>query len=132
MSYTGFFRDDGATRKTIEIPPEVTYAQLLRGNVIGCLTAIYDSKLLGKTPMPDLRLRQDFALWLALLRRADKAIGIAEPLAVHFRKPGSLSSNIMANAVGTWRMYREAEALGRVRTARLMASHYLNRYRAIR
>lgn len=131
LSYTGFYRDNGRRRKTVSVPPKVTYAQLLRGNVIGCLTAIYDSEVFGKSAMPDIRLRQDFALWLDLLKRTDHAIGLQKPYAVHFRNKGSLSSNVIANAVGTWYLYREFAQKSPLESAGYMASHYLNRLRSI-
>ena len=51
--YTAYYRDAGNGRKTVRVPGTVTHEQLLRGNVIGCLTAIYDSQVLGKVPMPE-------------------------------------------------------------------------------
>lgn len=131
LSYTGFYRDDGKTRKTVSVPAKVTHAQLLKGNVIGCLTAIYDSDTFGKSAMPDMRLRQDFALWLDLLKRTDHAIGLQEPYAVHFRNRGSLSSNTIDNAIGTWQLYREYAQKTPLQSAGYMASHYINRFRSI-
>lgn len=132
FSYTGFYRDNGSSRHAVSVPPKVTYEQLLRGNVIGCLTAMYDSEEFGKSAMPDMRLRQDFALWLDLLKRTDHAVGIERPLAVHFRHAGSLSSNAIDNAKGTWELYREFEEKTPMQAAGYMASHYLNRLRSRR
>ena len=39
-----------------------------RSNVIGCLTAVFDAAVFGQAEMPPLRRRQDYGLWLPLLR----------------------------------------------------------------
>lgn len=47
----------------------VTYQMLLRRTEISCLTAVYDASILGKCYMTEHRLKQDYALWLAILKR---------------------------------------------------------------
>ena len=132
LSYTGFLRDNGGRQRAVRVPPTVSHAQLLRGNVIGCLTAIYDVAQLGRVEMPDLRMRQDYALWLKILRRIPVAHGLAEVLAVHHRRADSLSSGLLRGLRATWTVYRQAEGLGRMQAARCLAAHVLNRVRAHR
>ena len=127
FSYTGFWREAAGKRRLVHIPPQVDHGQLLRGNVIGCLTAIYDSAALGKVLMPDLRMRQDYALWLKLLRLTPQAYGLPEALAVHRRQAGSLSAEAWAGLRATWRMYREAESLSRSRALFYLSCHVHNR-----
>jgi glycosyltransferase involved in cell wall biosynthesis len=59
----------------------VSYHDLLKTCVIGCLTAVYDAGKLGKVYMPDIRKRQDFGLWLRLLKKVDRAVPLSESLA---------------------------------------------------
>jgi teichuronic acid biosynthesis glycosyltransferase TuaG len=127
LSYTGFLRDSGGVQRPVRVPPSVTHARLLRGNVIGCLTAIYDTALLGKVDMPDLRMRQDYALWLKILRVIPAAHGLQEVLAIHHRHPGSLSWGLLRGLRATWAVYRQAEGLGRVQAAGCLVAHVLNR-----
>jgi teichuronic acid biosynthesis glycosyltransferase TuaG len=127
FSYTGFWREAAGKRRLVHIPPQVDHGQLLRGNVIGCLTAIYDSAALGKVLMPDLRMRQDYALWLKILRLTPQAHGLPEPLAVHRRRAGSLSAGAWAGLRATWRMYREAENLSSSRALFYLSCHVRNR-----
>ncbi|HET6277884.1 MAG TPA: glycosyltransferase family 2 protein, partial [Candidatus Polarisedimenticolia bacterium] len=87
-------------------PVAVDHATLLRGNVIGCLTAVYDSARFGKVEMPPLPRRQDYALWLALLRPGGEARGLDEVLADYRVAPGSLSGGKLAAARGTWAVLR--------------------------
>ena len=71
----------GRPGAVVAAPARVTRAELLRGNVIGCLTAIYDTETFGKVEMPDIRRRQDYGLWLRLLARVPAAHGLPEVLA---------------------------------------------------
>lgn len=139
LSYTGFLRVTAGTgqagkpgaQRQVRIPPRVTYDGLLHGNVIGCSTAIYDSARLGKVLMPDIRLRQDYGLWLAILRRIPQAHGLPEALTIHQRRPGSLSAGFVRRTGGTWHLYREVEGLGRLQAAICLGAHLVNRIRAI-
>ena len=82
------------------------HAGLLKGNVIGCLTAVYDTARFGKVEMPPLPLRQDYALWLALLRPGGDARGLDEVLADYRVGAGSLSAGKLRAARGTWAVLR--------------------------
>ncbi|MGM0740402.1 MAG: glycosyltransferase family 2 protein [Pseudomonadota bacterium] len=127
LSYTGFWRVRGTREHEVRVPPEITRDGLLRGNVIGCLTAVYDSHAFGKVPMPPLPLRHDFALWLDLLARAGMAQGLTRPLATHYRRKGSLSSHPLRALSATWRLYRRHAALGRASAAMCLSSHVIGR-----
>jgi glycosyltransferase involved in cell wall biosynthesis len=108
FSFTAYRREDAAGRAlgTVPAPAAVDYATLLRGNVIGCLTAVYDSAHFGKVEMPPLPLRQDYALWLALLRGGREARGLDAVLADYRVVPGSLSGSKLRAARGTWAVLR--------------------------
>ena len=56
--------------------------------------------------MPPLPLRQDYALWLALLRPGGAARGLDEVLADYRVGAGSLSAGKLRAARGTWRVLR--------------------------
>ena len=65
-----------------------------RDNKIGCLTAVYDTQLLGgKYYMPATRKRQDWGLFLNILRTSQKCHALTEPLAYYRKRNNSLSSN---------------------------------------
>ena len=112
FSFTAYRRVDAAGRDlgTVRAPAAVGYAGLLKGNVIGCLTAVVDTARFGKVEMPPLPLRQDYALWLALLRQGGEAHGLNEVLADYRVVPGSLSASKFRAARGTWAVLR-AEGL---------------------
>ena len=130
LSYTGYWRETGDARRAVRIPDRVTRAELLHGNVIGCLTAIYDTAQVGRVLMPDLRMNQDYGLWLRILALTPEARGLAENLAVYRRQPGSLSAGRGRRLAATWRLFREAEGMTRWQAARCLAAHLANRLRA--
>lgn len=103
--------EDGGSIRQVTVPPSINYTQLLKTNVIGCLTAMYDTDKLGKVEMPLIRKRQDFGLWLKLLKKVDIAYGVQEPLARYRVRENSVSSNKWSAASYTWRLYRDVERL---------------------
>jgi teichuronic acid biosynthesis glycosyltransferase TuaG len=108
FSFTAYRREDALGRDlgVVRAPERVDHAGLLKGNVIGCLTAVYDTAHFGKVEMPPLPLRQDYALWLALLRRGGEARGLDEILADYRVAPASLSAGKLRAARGTWAVLR--------------------------
>ncbi|MEZ5912429.1 MAG: glycosyltransferase family 2 protein [Paracoccaceae bacterium] len=108
LSYTAYRRIDLASGRSVAIgvPPRVTRAQLLHGNVIGCSTAVYDRERLGPRAMPDLRRRQDYAFWLELLAELPAAGGINQCLTVYRQRAVSVSSSKGAAARDTWALFR--------------------------
>ena len=130
LCYTAFWRQRNGARHRVDVPPTVTYQGLLRGNVIGCLTAVVDrSAFAGPLQMPDLRRRQDFAFWLYLLRHGAVAVGLARPLAVYHQTGQSLSSNRFAALRATFSVYHRAEGLSVGKSLALMAQHLVRRLR---
>lgn len=99
------------TDRLVQVPNEIDYDGLLHSTVIATVTAVYDIDKVGRVYMPDIRKRQDFALWLKILRQGGVARGINEPLAYLRKRPGSLSSNKLSAAWYTWRVYRDIEGL---------------------
>ena len=53
--FTAYERVDeaGMFLDSVGVPHQLTYKELLKTNYIGCLTAIYDTKVFGKVFMPD-------------------------------------------------------------------------------
>jgi len=55
---------DDAVVGHVNTPTKLKYSELLKGCPIGCLTAVYNQKHLGKMYMPNIQRGQDFVLWL--------------------------------------------------------------------
>jgi teichuronic acid biosynthesis glycosyltransferase TuaG len=113
LTFTAYRRiaADGRALGTVRAPARVSRDELLKGNVIGCLTAVYDTRAFGKVEMPEIPRRQDYGLWLALLRRTPCACGLPQVLADYRVRRGSLSADKLAAARATWALYREVERL---------------------
>jgi glycosyltransferase involved in cell wall biosynthesis len=96
LSYTSYILCDvdNQERGIVIAPKSITFSQLKRDNQIGCLTAVYDTKLLGrKYPMPHIRKRQDWGLFLTILSDCGIAYAITEPLAYYRIRQDSVSRN---------------------------------------
>ncbi|HEO98691.1 MAG: glycosyltransferase family 2 protein [Campylobacterales bacterium] len=114
LSYTGYYRFEQSTdqiKDEITVPLKVDYHELLKQNIIGCLTAVYDTKIVGKVTMPLIRKRQDFGLWLKILKEVPYAYAINEPLAYYRIHNDSISSNKIISSQYNWKLYREVEKL---------------------
>lgn len=95
--------------RVVKAPLRLSYRELLKSNRVGCLTAVYDVQMLGKVFMPVLRKRQDYGLWLDLLKRMPYVYCLSECLALYRVAPGSISSNKAEMLKYHWKLYREVE-----------------------
>lgn len=77
----------------VTAPKKTTLSKTKKDNRIGCLTGIYDTKPYGKFFFPTMRKRQDWALFLNILKKCDYGIGIQEPLAIYRKRTNSISNN---------------------------------------
>ncbi len=113
FSYSSYFLIDENGQELGEFTTKemITYSSMLKTCSVGCLTAIYDTRILGKRYMPDILKRQDYGLWLHLLKDINSTKGIMEPLAVYRILNHSVSSNKIATARYQWKIYREVEKL---------------------
>jgi len=113
LSFSAYekINDQGRLIGELGVPERINYRTLLKTNVIGCLTAVYDSDYFGKIKMPLLERRHDFALWLNLLKQVDFAYGINTPLAQYRIHHNTLSSNKLTASLYTWKLFRQTEKL---------------------
>jgi len=111
FSFTGLYHMDenGNLLKKIDVPKKVGYVDLLKKNSIGCLTAMYDSKRIGKKYMPKIGRRQDYALWLKIIKDTQYAYGLNEPLAYYRERKSSISSSKLKLIKYNWLVLREQE-----------------------
>ncbi|MFW0713404.1 glycosyltransferase family 2 protein [Aliarcobacter butzleri] len=113
--------------KFITIPLKISYKDLLKSNHIGCLTAIYDTQKVGKIYMPLINKRQDYGLWLKILRKIDFAYGINEPLATYRLMSNSVSSNKISLFKYHYKLFREFENIGKIKTLYYLCWHVLTK-----
>ena len=95
------------------IKPQLNYRDLWAANRIGCLTAVYDVKQLGKMYMPNIRKRQDYALWLTILKQPHiYCFGLNEVLSQKRILQSSISSNKLEMLYWNFRMFRNTQYYG--------------------
>lgn len=86
----------------------------------GNSTVIYDAVKLGKTTIPLIKRRNDYVMWLKVIKKS-KQLYIIPDILVHYRiRPGSLSSNKKGLVKYHWRIYRKYEKLNLITTLYLI------------
>ena len=118
---------DQSVRETVT---EITFSMMKRDNKIGCLTAIYDTQLLGrKYYMPTLRKRQDWALFLLILKDCKVCYSYpSQPLAVYCRHKHSISSSKISLAKYNIAVYRSILGYGWLKACFYFAFLFLPTY----
>lgn len=108
FSCTAYLRRDAISGQetTFGVPDRARRGDLLKTNTVACSTVIYDRNFFGLRTMPNMRRRQDFALWLELLQVTPEVLGVNQVLMTYRVHPQSLSGRKGRAAVDTWRMYQ--------------------------
>lgn len=117
-----------AIGKTRNVPSNVTYTELLKGNVIPCLTVLLDIKKLSEwginISMP-LIPHEDYAMWLSILKEGVVAEGMNEVLAEYRVGRSSISANKLKTMKWTFDIYWKYLKLGLGKSCRYFANYVL-------
>ncbi|MEG0180816.1 MAG: glycosyltransferase family 2 protein [Romboutsia sp.] len=97
--------------KIINVSESVDYNNLLKGNILGCLTVMIDKTKVNFEIKMSGKRHEDYILWLSILKSGNSAYGINEILAQYRKSSKSLSGNKAKSAKWTWDIYREVEKL---------------------
>lgn len=108
-SYYNVIDESSNFLSKIETRDRVMYNDLLITCDIGCLTAVYDVEFFGKVYMYEIRKRQDYTLWLKLLKRTKYAYAYKESLANYRYRKGSISSNKIKAIVYVFKVFYKIE-----------------------
>lgn len=95
----------------IKSKKKVDYNGVLLSCPIGNSTVVYNVKELGKFVVPNIRKRNDDALWLQILKKEKYAYGLNEVLMKYRIRSNSISSNKIQLVKYHWKLYREIEHL---------------------
>lgn len=95
------------------VPKKVSYRELLKGNVIPCLTVMLDKEYVETRDMlmPPIH-HEDYATWLRILKSGITAYGMKEILASYRYTNISISSNKKKAAIWTWNILFKNQKLG--------------------
>lgn len=102
--------EEGRFIGNFDIKGEITYKSMLKTCSVGCLSAIYDTKILGKLYMQN-QGHEDYVLWLRIMKKINTTKGLNESLAKYRISKKSLSSNKFKSASWQWKIYRKIEKL---------------------
>ena len=106
---SGYQRFHTVTNRTenVGVPDIIRYKDLLKTNYIGCLTVILRKSAFKNLQFPDMRKRQDYALWLTLLKDGTKVYCLNQVLARYRHGHISTTSNKVKSIMHTWKVYRD-------------------------
>jgi teichuronic acid biosynthesis glycosyltransferase TuaG len=132
LTFTSYFKVDAEfdgesadfipNGRVVRAREHVDYRAMLVQDHIGALTAMYDRTVIGTRLMPEMPKRQDYALWLSIMRDGMDARALPEPLALYRAgRAGSLSSNKLSLVQYNWSLYREHERLSIPRSTQALA-----------
>lgn len=107
------------------IPTSATYDKLLPFCYIRTSSIMYDrQKTKRRLAFPALRRRQDFGLFLRILKRVPLAELVPQTLCSYRVRPDSLSAQKFGNIRYQWMIYRHVEQLGLLRSASLIGQWF--------
>jgi glycosyltransferase involved in cell wall biosynthesis len=93
-------------KRIIKSPKETTYNKLLKGNCIGCSTAMYDTIKVGKHYFLPVQ-NEDYAYWLSILKKGFVARNTNTVEVLYRIRNNSVSTNKLTAAKWTWNIYRK-------------------------
>lgn len=115
-SYEQIDERGAPTGKVIRSREKVDYGRLLLDCPVGNSTVMYDVSRLGKFKVPDIRKRNDDALWLRMLREEKYIWGIPDVLMRYRVRRDSISANKLSLVRYHWTLYRDIERLSILRS----------------
>lgn len=93
--------------ETITTPSKIKYQQLYYCNWIGNLTGIYSVDFFGKIPIAPIKKRQDWMMWLQIVKQIQIAIPVPESLAFYRVREDSISASKWKLIQYNFKVYRD-------------------------
>ena len=94
---------------TIKARKILKYKELLKSCDIGLSSVIFKRKLLNDTRFPEIKTKEDYALWLDLAKKSIDLVGLDKPLMFLRQTPNSLSSSILQKLKDAFIVYYSYE-----------------------
>ncbi|GGM31997.1 glycosyl transferase [Paraliobacillus quinghaiensis] len=119
-SYTKIDEQGNYLNRTIRARSRSDYDGVLK-TCPGNSTVIYNAYELGKFKIPDIKKRNDYVMWLQVIKKEKYLHGLEEPLSSHRIRTNAISSNKSSLVGYHWRVYREIEHLSIIKSSYLIA-----------
>ncbi len=110
-SYEQIDEDGKELDKVINPKQKADYNRILLDCPVGNSTVMYNVEKLGKFKVPNIRKRNDDALWLQILKKEKYIYGMNEVLMQYRIRQNSISSNKLDLVKYHWELYRKVEHL---------------------
>lgn len=120
FSYTSYeMIDDTGQRlnKYIKPKPIMTFKNVIKTTLIGCLTVVVDKDKTGDFQMPLIKHTEDTMTWYEILKRGFVAYGMPEILSQYRISSVSMTSNKLKMAKLQWSTYRDYCKCGVIKSA---------------
>jgi teichuronic acid biosynthesis glycosyltransferase TuaG len=123
FSFTSFKRIYiGGKVRYFKVPRKITYFSILIKNSICNSSVMIDITKIGKVYFPDIRKREDYALWLNILKAKTKyGYGLNKCLTMRNVREESESSNRIELIKYHWELYRKYENFSVIISSLLVA-----------
>lgn len=112
--------EGNSLNRRVEAPLELTYDQLFFCNYVGNLSAIYDADFFGKIVIEATQKRQDWRLWLTILKQIEVTKPVPEILALYRIRKDSISASKFKLIKHNFGVYREFHGFNFVFSVLLM------------
>lgn len=126
--YEKMTEDGRCSGRIIRAPHETDYQKLLRGNVIGNVTGVYDTSKVGKVFFRPVH-HEDYILWLSILKKGYVARNTRTVAAMYRLRKRSVSSNKWKVLGWQWHIYVRVEHIHPFKAAWLFACYACKAFR---
>ena len=116
-SYEQIDEQSKSLGRIINTITKTDYNRLLLDCPVGNSSVMYNVSKMGKFEVPNIRKRNDDALWLEMLKKEKYIWGMPDTLMKYRIRQNSISSNKLAVVKYHWILYREIEHLNVFRSA---------------
>lgn len=110
-AYEQIDENDKPLNRVIKTVRKADYSRLLLDCPVGNSTVVYDVDKMGKFEVPNIRKRNDDALWLQMLKKEKYIWGMPEVLMKYRIRRNSLSRNKFKVVKYHWILYHDIEHL---------------------
>ena len=114
--------EDGKVKgDIIKVIDKSDYNKVLKTCPVGNSTVMYSVRVLGKFSVPNIKRNNDFALWLTMLKNTEAIYGLNEVLTYYRLSNNSISRNKFKMVKYHWKLFREVENIGIIKSTSLLA-----------
>lgn len=110
LTFTDYFirKEDSEELEPFEALKEVVkFKNIVKFNYLACSTVVFNQEICGKHFMPKIRKRQDWGLWLSILKDNNQAKRIKQYLMYYTVRENSISDNKLSLIKYHWYIYKK-------------------------